>query len=113
MDTMLGDQDYALYEAGNNILGDGFQGYVKETVLDSSDGKTVIPADYFARNRLSESTIAAFGVNSTLKTEKPYKMIFAHWANLASSIFDYIPDTTLNFTNNLNEWKTADSAVAL
>ena len=113
MDTMLGDQDYALYEAGNNILGDGFQGYVKETVLDSSDGKTVIPADYFARNRLSESTIAAFGVNSTLKTEKPYKMICAHWANLASSIFDYTPDTTLNFTNNLNEWKTADSAVAL
>ena len=28
MDTMLGEQDYALYEAGNNILGDGFQDFI-------------------------------------------------------------------------------------
>ena len=113
MDTMLGEQDYGLYEAGNGYLGDGFQGYVTETMLDGGEEGSRIPADYFVQNSMAESTIAAFGVNSTLKTEKPYRMIFAHWANLASTPFDYAPDSGLNFTNSFNEWKTADSAVAL
>ena len=38
---------------------------------------------------------------------------FAHWANIASTVFDYTPDEALNFTNNLNDKKTADSAAAL
>lgn len=80
MDTMLGEQDYGLYEAGNGYLGDGFQGYVTETMLDGGEEGSRIPADYFVQNSMAESTIAAFGVNSTLKTEKPYRMIFAHWA---------------------------------
>lgn len=113
MDTMLGEQDYGLYEAGNGYLGDGFQGYVTETMLDGGEEGSRIPADYFVQNSMAESTIAAFGVNSTLKTEKPYRMIFAHWANLASTPFDYAPDSGLNFTNSFNEWKTADSAAAL
>lgn len=112
MDTQLGDQDYALYEAGDNVLGNGFQGYVTETELDSTKGDSV-PADYFARDSICDSSIAAFGVNSVNKTEKPYKMIFGHWVNLASTKFDYTVDKKCNFTSNINSIKTADSAVAL
>ena len=112
MDTQLGDQDYAVYEAGDNVLGNGFQGYVTETELDSTKGQFV-PADYFARDSVCDSSIAAFGVNSVNEKEKPYKMIFGHWANLASTKFDYKVDEKCNFTSNINSIKTADSAVAL
>ena len=112
MDTQLGDQDYAIYEAGDDILGNGFQGYVTETELDRTKGQFV-PVDYFARDSVSDSSIAAFGVNSVNETEKPYKMIFAHWANLASTKFDYKVDEKYNFTSKINRIKTADSAVAL
>ncbi len=112
MDTQLGDQDYAVYEAGENVLGNGFQGYVTETDLDSTKGD-FIPVDYFARNSIGKSTIAAFGVNSVMETEKPYRMIFGHWANLASTKFDYTVNEGLNFTSSINSIKTADSAVAM
>lgn len=112
MDTQLGDQDYAVYEAGDNVLGNGFQGYVTETELDSTKGQFV-PSDYFARDGVTDSSMAAFGVNGVNETEKPYKMIFAHWANLASTKFDYMVDEKYNFTSNINSIKTADSAVAL
>lgn len=112
MDTQLGDQDYAVYEAGDNVLGNGFQGYVTETELDSTKGQFV-PADYFARDSVCDSSVAAFGVNSVNETEKPYKMIFGHWVNLASTKFDYEVDKKCNFTSNINSIKTADSAVVL
>ena len=47
MDTMLGEQDYGLYEAGNGDPGDGFQGYVTETMLDGGEEGSRIPGRLF------------------------------------------------------------------
>ena len=72
-----------------------------------------MPSDYFVRDNPYSSSIVGYGVNSVFTEQKPYKMTFAHWANIASTIFDYTPDEKLNFTNSINDLKTADSAAAL
>ena len=63
-------------------------------------------------------TVVAYTVNAQVagKTVVPEKVTFAHWNNLASTEFDYEPDTVapLDFTSIYNaEYMTADSAVAL
>ena len=42
----------------------------------------------------------------------PDKAIIGHWANLADTKYDYTPNPSCNFSNNSNEYRTADSALA-
>ena len=114
IDTQLGERDYGYYEVPNQKLGQGYTYFEYEKTWDSSVDPTVImPSDYFVRDNPYSSEIVGFGVNSVFEDKKPYKMTFAHWANIASTVFDYEPDENLNLTNNLNDKKTADSAAAL
>lgn len=114
IDTQLGDKDYGYYEVPKQNLGQGYEYFEFERTWDSSaDSAVRMPSDYFVRDNPYTSSIVGFGVNSVFTEQKPYKMTFAHWANIAATIFDYTPDTSLNFTNNLNSKKTADSAAAL
>lgn len=43
----------------------------------------------------------------------PYQVAFGHWNNLAASLFDFTPDTSMDFTKINNDYLTADSAYAL
>ena len=114
IDTQLGENDYGYYEVPKQNLGQGYEYFEFERTWDSSADPTVkMPSDYFVRDNPYSSNIVGYGVNSVFTEQKPYKMTFAHWANIASTVFDYTPDETLNFTNNLNDKKTADSAAAL
>lgn len=114
MDTQLGSQDYGYYELPLQQAGQGYEYFESERTWDSEKDKTIkMPADYFVRNSLYSSELVAYGVNSVFESERPYKMTFAHWANIAATVFDYTPDPTLNFTNPVNSMKTADSAAAL
>lgn len=114
IDTQLGENDYGYYEVPRQNLGQGYEYFEFERTWDSSADPTVrMPSDYFVRDNPYSSNIVGYGVNSVFTEQKPYKMTFAHWANIASTVFDYTPDETLNFTNNLNDKKTADSAAAL
>lgn len=114
IDTQLGEKDYGYYEVPKQKLGQGYEYFEFESTWDSSLDETVrMPSDYFVRDNPYSSNIVGYGVNSVFTEQKPYKMTFAHWANLAATVFDYTPDETLNFTNNLNSKKTADSAAAL
>ena len=114
IDTQLGDKDYGYYEVPKQNLGQGYEYFEFERTWDSyADPKIKMPADYFVRDNPYSSSIVGYGVNSVFTEQKPYKMTFAHWANIASTVFDYEPDEKLNFTNNLNSKKTADSAAAL
>ncbi len=114
IDTQLGDKDFGYYEVPKQNLGQGYEYFEFERTWDSSlDPGIKMPSDYFVRDNPYSSDIVGFGVNSVFTEQKPYKMTFAHWANIAATVFDYTPDTSLNFTNSLNEKKTADSASAL
>lgn len=114
IDTQLGENDYGYYEVPKQRLGQGYEYFEFERTWDSSLDPTIaMPSDYFVRDNPYSSNIVGYGVNSVFTEQKPYKMTFAHWANIASTVFDYTPDEKLNFTNNLNNKKTADSAAAL
>jgi hypothetical protein len=114
IDTQLGDKDYGYYELPKQNLGQGYEYFEFERSWDSKADPTIrMPADYFVRDNPYASGIVGFGVNSVFADQKPYKMTFAHWANIAATKFDYAPDPALNFTNAINGAKTADSAVAL
>lgn len=114
IDTQLGEKDYGYYEVPKQRLGQGYSYFESERTWDSSADPTVnMPSDYFVRDNPFSSSIVGYGVNSVFTEAKPYKMTFAHWANIAATVFDYTPDESLNFTNSLNSHKTADSAAAL
>jgi hypothetical protein len=112
MDTQLGDKDYGYYEVSRQQLGQGYEYFEFERSWDNASG-SAMPADYFVRDNPFSASIVGYGVNSVFEDNKPYKMTFAHWANIAQTRFDYTPDATLNFTNPINDEKTGDSAVAL
>lgn len=107
MDTCLGEQDYAYYNIGdsNNLLD-------REVTLDES-GYT---KTFYAFDDPGYPTVVAYTINASIENEecKPYQTTFAHWNNLASTVFSYETDYDMTFTNPYNKsYQTADSAFAL
>ncbi len=105
MDTALGYQDYAYYKVGNTYL-------ERETLL-AEDGYS---KSFYAATDPYDPRIVAYTINASVDGRecKPYQTVFAHWNNLASTVFDYTPDTDFTFTNyNNRKYLTSDSAYAL
>lgn len=107
LDTAMGGKDYAYYNIGdsaNPVMTErelGTDGYDKSIYMMDD------PADPLVTGYILNGSVD--GVEC-----KPAKTVIAHWANLASTIYDYTPDSTLNFTNAFNaRHLTSDSAVAL
>lgn len=107
-DTSLGNQDYAYYNV-NDSLGYAVT-YERETeILGSDYASGFIPESIYASDNDGLSGIAAYSINTTA-----YKAVFAHWNNLASTVFEYAPKPEMTFTNANNiEYQTADSAYAI
>ncbi len=104
LDTALGYQDYAYYHIG------------EEYAVEQEKSVELTGKSFYAVDNLLNPTITAYTLNAAVNnTEcKPYQTIFAHWNNLAATVFDYTPDETLTFTNEYNKkFLTADSAVAM
>lgn len=107
-DTALGDRDSAQYEVmdANGALID----IKNERVLNRNSGD-FIPDNFFAYDDPLSPSVTAY---SLATKSKPYSLAFGHWNNLASTLFDFTPDTNLTFTNAQNaKYLTADSAMAL
>ena len=113
MDTVLGTTDYAYYMLAQN---DGSYTTVER--------EKTLPGDayynyFFAYDSKTSPTVTAYTLNSSVNgmSVKPDYVTFAHWANLASTVYDYTPSKTdpLDFTNPVAsiDHLTADSAVAL
>lgn len=108
MDTSFGSQDYAYYNTGSG----------SSTIIES---ETVLGADgynkaFYAFNDIDTQEVMAYTVNASVDNVecKPYQTIFAHWNNLAGTVFDYEVDEDFTFTNRYNKkYLTADSAYAL
>lgn len=109
MDTALGYRDYAYYNVGNTYIN-------RETALVADDETDCYEKAFYAVNDPSNPTIVAYTINASVEQQecKPYQTIFGHWSNLASSVFDYVPDGDMTFTNAYNiQYRTSDSAYAL
>ncbi|MBR3998122.1 MAG: hypothetical protein IKI93_07240, partial [Clostridia bacterium] len=105
MDTALGYQDYAYYRIGGRYL-------EKETALAQNGYEK----SFYAVTSPESPRIVAYTINATIDDKEciPYRTVFAHWNNLASTVFDYTPDETMTFTNyNNRQYLTSDSAYAL
>lgn len=113
VDTALGQIDYAYYMLGQN---DG-------SYVEVNSEKSISGEDYsnyfFAYDNKTSPNVTAYTLNGTVggKAVVPSKVTFAHWMDLASTVFDYEPsvENPVKFTEIYGSYDklTADSAVAL
>lgn len=103
-DTTLGEQDFGYYQY-NNTSTQKAETISQEKVLTSD-----IPQQLFATDDPYSPSVLAYSVNND---KQPTKVAFGHWSHLASTLFDFTPVETLDFTNTRSEYMTADSAYAL
>ena len=103
-DTALGEQDFGYYQY-NNTSTQKTETISQEKVLTSD-----IPQQLFATDDPYSPSVVAYSVNSD---KQPAQAAFGHWSHLASTLFDFTPVETLDFTNTRSEYMTADSAYAL
>lgn len=103
-DTALGEQDFGYYQY-NNTSTQTAETISQEKVLTSN-----IPQQLFATDDPYSPSVVAYSVNSD---KLPTQAAFGHWSHLASTLFDFTPVETLDFTNTRSEYMTADSAYAL
>ena len=103
-DTALGEQDFGYYQY-NNTSTQKAETISQEKVLTSD-----IPQQLFATDDPYSPSVLAYSVNND---KQPTKVAFGHWSHLASTLFDFTPVETLDFTNTRSEYMTADSAYAL
>lgn len=108
MDTALGTQDYGIYEVAQS--GGGYQ------TVESEQSISGYQNSFFAYDDPQNPSVFAYFLNGSVGdiASTPAKVTFAHWNNLAATVFDYIPDESLYFTTPYNrDYLTADSAFAL
>ncbi len=106
LDTALGNQDYGRYQVIDET--NTYRSITSETLLTASDS---IPQNFYAYDDPYNPNITAYTVSK--QGQIPYQAAFGHWNNLASSLFAFSPDATLDFSNAKNKYLTADSAYAL
>ena len=108
MDTALGTQDYGIYEVSQS--GGGYQ------TVESEQSISGYQNSFFAYDDPQNPSVFAYFLNGSVGdiASTPAKVTFAHWNNLAATVFAYDPDESLYFTTPYNrDYLTADSAFAL
>ncbi len=102
-DTALGEQDFGYYQYTDLST-------QKPVTVSQEQILTDVPKQLFATDDPYSPSVVAYSVNND---KQPTKVAFGHWSHLASTLFDFTPVETLNFTNTRSEYMTADSAYAL
>ena len=103
-DTALGSQDYGYYQYTDLSA-------QKPVTVSQERVLTDVPDQLYATDDPYSPSVVAYSVNTG--SVKPYQAAFGHWSHLASTLFDFKPNSTLDFTNTRSEYMTADSAYAL
>ena len=105
LDTYLGNSDFGYYmlsDENSNVTA-----VSSERVVESYGGLSL--QSFYASDSLADPSVEAYSVNATI----PYKAAFAHWNNLAASLFEFEADETVSFISTRNEYLTSDSAYAM
>ena len=89
LDTALGDQDYGFYQLYDGS--DSFNLVKNESVVENAYENILMTVA-----GEGPSAVTAYTVNALLDgvEQKPYQVAFGHWANLANTVFDFVPDLT-------------------
>lgn len=103
LDTMLGDND------GAKISLNGSRDVSFETEVYGED----IPLYWRTTDSEENPKVVAYGFLKGWGNKEPDKMTIAHWSSLSSTKWDYTIDPKRNIGSTLNDYKSADSAVAL
>ncbi len=113
LDTALGYQDFGTYQVPNSL--NEYVTVTGEKIIETNGGINY-NGTMFAIDDAKSPKISAYTTDAAVGSEKvmPYQIAFGHWNNLASSVFDFVPNEELDFTNQYNiDYMTADSAYAL
>lgn len=100
LDTCLGDQDWAHYQVSGGNLTNTLD--TEQIITDEAAIRS-----FYAVDDIADPSLTAYVISN------PARAAIGHWNNLASSLFDFGADSSLNFTNAINDYLTADSACAM
>jgi hypothetical protein len=103
MDTMLGNND------GSRVSLDGKSDITFETEVTGDD----IPVYWRTTDSAENPKVVSYGFIKGWGNTEPDRMTIAHWSALSSTKWDYSINRDRNISSVLNEYKSADSAVAL
>ena len=97
LDTALGGSDFGTYQAVDEDS--VTHAIYSEQILDGTEYP--IPQNFYCLDNIFNTSITAYSVNSP--QAMPYQVAFGHWNNLASTLFDFAPDSSLDFTKMQND----------
>lgn len=103
LDTQIADND-----GGSIYLDNSSDAVSFERVLSGDD----VPKGYRVQDEVYQPTTLAYGSISGTNIRKPDVVQVGHWFNLANTLWDFTPNTSINFTNTYNPYNYADSAIA-
>lgn len=102
LDTQIADND------GGSFFLNSSSNYVSlETVFSGEN----VPDNYRIADAISMPSTLAYGSVSGTNIRKPDIVQVGHWFNLANTLWDFVPNTSINFASDYNPYKYADSAV--
>lgn len=104
LDTMIGSNDGAPL-----VLGTDLNSVTMEKELTGDD----IPLYYRSMDDYFAPNIMAYGFLEGWGNVRPDKMIVGHYEGLSTTKWDYTIDPALKFTDNSNQYGSADSSIAL
>ncbi|MGN0180445.1 MAG: hypothetical protein ACI4DY_13565, partial [Monoglobaceae bacterium] len=102
LDTQLGTNDASPMLIGSSYITNETE-YIDEGV----------PAAWKSADEKFAPGVISYGLLSGFDNIAPNRMVIAHWESLAKTKWDFTPNELINFTTDKNEYKSADSAVAL
>ncbi len=106
LDTMLGSNDGAPFELGDDIS----SRIEAEQRLTGTD----VPNFWKAYDSFDAPGVIAYGFNAGWQgSSKPDEFVMAHWNNLAATKWDCAVNPLVNFATIDNDYGTADSAAAM
>lgn len=102
LDTQLGTNDASPMLIGTT--------YVTNETEYLDDG---VPGAWKSADEKFAPGVISYGLLSGFDNIAPNRMVVAHWESLSETKWDFTPNELINFTSDKNEYKSADSAVAL
>lgn len=72
-----------------------------------------VPAYWRAMDSPENPEVVGYGIIAVPSRQKPDKLIMGHWNALSNTKWDYTVNTERQFSSVYNDYKSADSAVAL
>ena len=107
LDTKIAESD-----GGQFYTDGGTKPITKETEFTEENKN--IPEMYSISDSVTYSTTTAYGLLKSAEMKRtPDKVQFAHWFNLANTMWDYTVNGSVNFDDYYNEYNYPDSAVSI